>query len=416
MSHSYTKVQTIHSFSFSANSAEGITFAASGTQSAYAIMQTFITKVANDILADPQVQSDIGSDWQRVWGPIVWSKEQENQTAHADNTMGAYYSPSQKLFVVAVAGTNPISSFGWIDEDFDVISTVKWNTISREGSGAISKGTSVGLNVLLNMKDAANGDRTLVEQLYHYIQTNNITGAELAVAGHSLGGALSPTLALYLSDQKSDWDANDTISVSTYPTAGPTPGTKSFAEYYQTQIDDGKITYLSLYNPIDCVPQAWVLDNLAKIPTLYGDQIPAAQNPVIGTIAAGLALASIDGAHYGNYLFDDYTQVTPFQPLRGSSFDKGIDQKVKDKLKSHYEYLLPSSLKDYFVNIQNVARFAAQAAVQHTSAYAPLLGITTFMNAYKGIVDQDKPGGSSATGAVDLAVKQATGIDLDLGQ
>jgi len=411
---SYNKVQKIHSFSFSVNSAEGITFSPSGRSSAFQVMQKFVTEVAKDVLANKTVQSYIGNDWQTVWGPIVWSKLEKNVTAHADNTMGAYYSPSQKLFVVAVAGTNPISSYGWIDEDFDVITTVKWDTVTGTGSGSISQGTLTGLNVLLNMTDPANKNKTLVEALSDYIKSKSITGAELAVSGHSLGGALSPTLALYLSDKKSDWDPNNNVSMSTYPTAGPTPGNKTFANYYESQISAGKITYLSLYNPLDCVPQAWVLDDIATIPKMYESEIPVKDNPVIGTIATGLALASIDGAHYNNFLLDYYTQVTPFQTLRGSSFDTTIDKEVKKKLKAYYKLFLPSNLKPYYSNVVNIARFAAQAAAQHTVEYAPMLGISDFMTQYKAIVKADTPSDSNTSHPVNSAVKQAIGVDLKL--
>lgn len=414
MSGSYNQIQQIHSFSFSANSAEGITFQGSGSKSAFEVMQDYVTKVAHDVLADTDIQKYIGSDWQPVWGPIVWSKDQHNQTAHSDNTMGAYYSPSQNLFVVAIAGTNPISPYGWVVEDFDVITTVKWDSISGAGSGSVSQGTATGLGVLLNMKDPSRDNQGLIETLHNFIHDHSISNAELAVSGHSLGGALSPVMALYLSDTQSSWDPDGSVSISAYPTAGPTPGNKTFANYYEKQINDKKIKYLSLYNPIDCVPQAWVIDNIGTIPSLYEEHIPSADNPVIGTISTGAAMASIDGAHYGNYLFDYYTQVTPFQTLRGASFDTSIDDKVTGKLKSYYKYLLPSSLEGYYQALVNVARFAAQAAVQHTSAYDPLLKITEFMSDYKTIVANDAPSNAKVTSAVNNAVKKAIGVDLDL--
>ncbi|MEM9545826.1 MAG: hypothetical protein AAGA77_07630 [Bacteroidota bacterium] len=414
MSGSYNKIQNIHSFSFSVNSAEGITFYPSGRQSAFEVMQKYVTKVSRDILKNAQVQGYIGSDWKPVWGPIVWSKDQNNTTAHSDNTMGAYYSPSQKLFVVAVAGTNPISSYGWIDEDFDVLTTVEWNDVTGKGSGSISQGTYTGLNILLNMTDPSQKNKTLLVALKDFVKSNSINHAEIAVAGHSLGGALSPTLALYLSDKKSEWDPNDGIHVSTFPTAGPTPGNETFANYYEDQINERKITYLSLYNPIDCVPQAWVIDNLASIPKLYEDHIPSDENPVISTLVTGAAMASIDGAHYNNFLFDYYKQVTPFQALRGASFDTSIDNIVKDKLKWYYKYLLPSSLEPYFQDLVNVVRFAAQAAVQHTSAYDELLNITDFMTEYKAIVAQDTPTQSDIRYPINEAIKRAIKVDLKL--
>ncbi len=411
MAGSYSNSQIIHSFSFSSNSPGGLTFSGSGGQSAFQEMQAYVTKVSKDILANTTIQGYIGSDWVPVWGPVVWANERDNTTAHADNTMGAYYSPSLKLFIIAIAGTNPNSPYGWIDEDFDVATTVTWESITGVSGGSVSQGTATGLNILLTMEDPNNSNVTLLNALKNYISTNSITSAELAVAGHSLGGALSPTLALYLSDMRSSWDPSGVVSLSTYPTAGPTPGNSTFVKHYEKEIADNKIAYTSLYNPIDSVPQAWELDTLANIPTLYESDIPATENPVIGTVSAGLGLLSLKGS--GFLALYPYKQICPWTSLTGSAFNTTVDDSVTKVLKPIYKYALPKSLQAYYDNLVNVARFAAQAAAQHTIAYSPLLDITDFMTEYDAILANNKPTTATSVDLINEAVKNASGVDLE---
>jgi hypothetical protein len=72
----------------------------------------------------------IGDDWTPVWCPISYVVDPTAATVHADNAMGSYYSPSQKYFVIAIAGTNPNSSCDWLDEDGAVSATIAWGTVS----------------------------------------------------------------------------------------------------------------------------------------------------------------------------------------------------------------------------------------------------------------------------------------------
>ena len=74
----------------------------------------FRRRVSEILSADPTIQGFIGADWTPVWGPIVWANPaQQGPNYIADNTLACYYSPSQKLFVIAIAGTNPGSLFDW---------------------------------------------------------------------------------------------------------------------------------------------------------------------------------------------------------------------------------------------------------------------------------------------------------------
>ncbi|HYJ06676.1 MAG TPA: hypothetical protein VEX43_16190, partial [Chthoniobacterales bacterium] len=244
----YTIEQQVAAFTFSVDSAADLSFAS------LADMQDYVLTIANVNLADPVIQGMLGSDWTLVWGPVVWiNPAQQGTSLTVDNTMACYYSPSQKLFVIAVAGTNPTSMFDWEREDFDISSMVAWSTISpgsgsSSTSGYISTGSSNGMNIIL-LQMTEDGT-SLLKALQSYIQTNNINGSTIVIGGHSLGGALAPCLGLYLFDNLAILQlAGQNIAVYAY--AGPTPGDKVFATYYDSRINGTTFAYSSQYNTID---------------------------------------------------------------------------------------------------------------------------------------------------------------------
>jgi hypothetical protein len=235
-------LQQIYSLSFSVNSASGLSWKQADCKSGMLAMQEYVTKVAHDVLTET---TGIIGQWKPIWGPIVYANNPTSGSVHADNTMGMYYNEAENTIVIAIAGTNVNSPYGWLVEDFSVHKTVSWELITGvPSSGNVSKGTSTGLNILLNMTNATNV--SVITALKNFLETNTFeNNPQLAVAGHSLGGALSPTLALYLVDKRNDWDPNNTVAVGAFPTAGPTPGDEGFASYYEKQIANQNIYYLT---------------------------------------------------------------------------------------------------------------------------------------------------------------------------
>lgn len=407
----------IHSLSFASNSGFGKIFEDESTsQKSYEKLQEYVTAVSNKVLSDKRTQKYIGDDWETVWGPVVYSHDKNSSFARADNTMGVYFSKKESLFVIAIAGTNSISSFGWMKEDFHVNKTAVWKDLTGKGKGDISQGTATGLVILVDkMKDKARNDKKLLAGIKEYIESNNITQAEVAVTGHSLGGALSPALALYLSNKRKEWSANATIQMSTYPTAGPTIGVDrvdsitrrhkqdSFPAYYEQEIKIKNIKYHSVINSLDIVPLAWNKENLARIPKLYEDN--GIKDVSFGTMALAAVLN---------------TQKKPKKKSKGKSFKdleaikqyvyrhieptevkKGIfDNKTEKEIKRFFEWLsknpkvkdkyIPKSLQPNLENLKNTIRFFLQAGYQHVPAYNKLLGITEFMKEYGKVASDVK--------------------------
>lgn len=406
----YSSTQIVYTFSDSVGSAAGLSFDNSSGEG-LATMQTYVTTVEKAVLADTTIQSLIGTDWTPVWGPVVYANDTSGATVIADNTMGCYYSPSNKLFVVAIAGTNPSSPFDWLDEDFDVHTLVPWTTAGGSGSGNISAGTNTGLQILLGM---TSGGSTMLQALASYITTNSITGETIAVTGHSLGGALSPVLALYMHDNAATLGLSGQ-SLAAYPTAGPTPGDKDFAQTYEAVMSKaGGITYSSLYNTLDVIPCAWEEDLLATIPTIYDENIKPAPtdsppDDFMGIVTCGLQLNALATLFLP---YNPYTQVsTNRNPLTGT-FNNIVDSDVQSKLQD-VSLVLPSALRAYVSTLTNVARFAAQAVAQHTVAYPSLLNISDFDTEYQKILAANKPSSAAQIDGTNAAVARLTGLDLE---
>jgi hypothetical protein len=424
MSATYSQEQQIHSLSLLSNAVFGVSV--TQAQGGAAELQTIADTIVSQTLADSTVQGLIGDDWTTVWGPIVYSSDPGANSVVADNTMILFNSPSQNLFVLAIAGTNIDSMYDWFKEDFAVNSRVSWSSIVgsdvhipfKDLLAAVSGGAATGLQTLLGMQDS-NGN-TMIDALTTAVGKLTNT-ATLAVAGHSLGGALSPTMALYLHDiqqTSSNWNTSGNInSIQAWPTAGPTPGNGSWASYYEyvvgTELSQygAPLSYTSKYNTLDVVPQAWQKSTLANVPTIYEPNIsqPKGSNPtevITGVLAVGAVLNSVDTSN----LLSLFNQVTPWTSMAGT-FDTTTDTGIKNKLQN-IGLVIPSELsayQDYFVNL---ARFLAQMAFQHTTAYNTLLDIEDFAAEYATIKQNNNPDGKSDAQLHEEALGRRLGVDL----
>ena len=95
---------------------------------------------------------------------------------------------------------------------------------------------------------------------------------DVAVTGHSKGGALAPVVALWLQelltspDAAERWDGERGARVSCHAFAGPTPGNARLADRIDRVLGTG---HHHLRNANDVVTHAWQLDELEAIPSLY---------------------------------------------------------------------------------------------------------------------------------------------------
>jgi hypothetical protein len=262
---------------------------------AQAAAQAYLTglfaKNVSTTLADPASQEKIGNDWTIVWGPATVvigpdKIDQKGGSATFSATNSAYVVRSQRenRYVLAIAGTNPFSGYDWIVEDVFIAPGVTWEsalqTWSKSGSPVVptststpnlTSGTFVGVTNVLGLQDPAT--QATLQSFLGSLRLDAST--TLTVTGHSLGGALAPTLALALIDPQAPLSSLARSQVRAYPTAGPTPGNVAFAEHYFEYLpasvgtQNWQIWNADLWNNYDLVPRAWGTDSLILLPGLY---------------------------------------------------------------------------------------------------------------------------------------------------
>jgi hypothetical protein len=268
------------------------------------------------------------------------------------------------------------------------------------------------------MKDSSG--QTMVEALSKFA-ANHTNPTTLAVTGHSLGGALSPTMALYLFDSQklsTGWNANQNINViAVYATAGPTPGNRSFADYITHTAglsDTVTYAYSSQYNSLDVIPQAWESGTLDKVPGIYESNINviSGSNPseaIVGTLATIAFLKTLSKSTlYTNV----YKQASVWTEMTGT-FSTDVDDQVTKKLKlAEIEFVLPKTLKTYAAYFINFVRFMAQMGFQHTEAYDTLLNITGFVSAFNTIKSGLLKSDQTPEQLREAAVSRIVGLDL----
>jgi hypothetical protein len=273
-----------------------------------------------------EYQKQLGK-WEIVWGPIAVTYDTFYFPINAMYLAQSGDDPSQ--YVLAVAGTNPVSLFDWLIEDALVSYQLPW-PFDLSGDSKFALGTAIGLTIILDNAPSSTlpGAGKTIREFLAGLSNKKIN---LLVNGHSLGGALSPTLALWLKNTQILWDTLFQAKISSLPTAGPTPGNSAFAAYLTE-----KVPVTRTWNTLDIVPHAWEESLLAELPTLYAPTIP--DDDAI-TFLVGIAE---DLAKNG-----DYTQSEP-----DSTFSLGLDGQL--------------------VNPKNpdVLNYLIQAGYQHTTAYS----------------------------------------------
>jgi hypothetical protein len=181
-------------------------------------------KIEDALRSPTAVRSFLGGDWKVVWGPVLSNTAKTNRnsgvtTFVTDNAMyvakGLDANTGRDIYVVAISGTNLVSTKGGLVEDFNVFKKIDWDA---PGGGQLSAGTHVGLGILTAMKDRTTG-KTLIEFL-------------ASLAGATLGDA-------------------------------------QFATYAATKLGD---QYFSIINRYDIVPNSWENDMFDRMPGLYKDK------------------------------------------------------------------------------------------------------------------------------------------------
>jgi hypothetical protein len=216
--------------------------------------QSVIRKFDKVTTAYPQY---LGAPWQLVWGPVVY-QHQETESRVADNTAFVARGTGdggKPVYIVAIAGTNPQSAFDVFTEDLSVL---QQDSFGRPLQGKIANGTRIGRDVIESLVSGVS--------LLEFLRNVGGEDATIVFAGHSLGGALVPVVAVdYVANQ--NLDPKRYANIYLCPTAGPTPGDLFFENLYSRTFRARDGFNVNLVSSLDPVPHAW--NDLGKIRTIY---------------------------------------------------------------------------------------------------------------------------------------------------
>lgn len=192
---------------------------------------------------------------QVVWGPVFKGID----WFLSYSAMFVVLNPATEEYTVVIRGTNPVSLYSWLYEDFDVSTTQPFNTLAPHApaSALISTATYNGLTDLLSM--SSNG-----QSVAEYLQT--VQPGYLYVTGHSLGGTLTPPMFAYLNDVL--YGGGYVHNMAYWSFAGLTSGDAGFAAYFNSL---GNPAFPGrLVNPLDIAPLCFPSGGLENVYNIYG--------------------------------------------------------------------------------------------------------------------------------------------------
>ena len=224
--------------------------------------------------------------WTVPW--VGLTDDQANFAFIAEN------SAANQLAVVlrgSVFRANP-SSAGPIDvgEDMDVSRVKPWTFFEGQPAVTISKGAFTALTEIttatcqVDTKAPGMNGTTLLEALTA-LNAGTTGGPTIYVTGHSLGGCMTTTVALYLLGNLPD------CVFQVYNFAGPSAGLADFADLFDANFGAQSATECSSWRVVniwDAVPHAW--ETLRHLYTFYPKPGPSANAEITAMIAAAHAL------------------------------------------------------------------------------------------------------------------------------
>lgn len=316
------------------------------------------------------------SDWTLVWGPVSYTVP---GSKYQDNLLFVAQKTGTSQYVIATRGTNFASQVDWFLEDFEIVETMPWpmpSATSKAASGAaISESTSIGMTIQISESMMVDDGVSLLNFLKNITKNGAI---DVCVTGHSLGGVLANTLALYMLENPTLWDssANAQSTVCCISFAAPTGGNALYASnalsVFQAAVSKGTFPGWdasigscldNVCCNMDAAPLVWTASNLYSdgaagsvfsiyaSPTNPSDNIDFANLKGLGSEEWNLFQSMVLGAVSGLTEAHDYTQLVTTDSFPGNFIGNSLS----------FESL--SSLQFY------LGAFAAQAVWQHSNSY-----------------------------------------------
>lgn len=222
-------------------------------------------KFIQDSLEKALTKALQNKDWEVAWGPRVFKANPTDTKEGPEAVWYAAKSKSKPICVVAVAGTAVYSQTAWQEINFAVDKIVdfdKWVDSWKGGSineppvfqgtpnprqAYCSLGTCRGVKIIVtNPSNAVQKGK----RLYEYLNDTVIPSKQQIIfTGHSLGGAIAPTVAYSLLQSK--FCKFERVQI--YPSAGASPGNGVFSKNFASAFETAR----NLFNVWDVVPNAW---------------------------------------------------------------------------------------------------------------------------------------------------------------
>jgi hypothetical protein len=374
----YNDYQMTFIMSMIANFAPPQENATDPASAAQAIQTNFASKLPGIIAA-----ADFPVDVTVAWGPYVVVEPKDinkDGTATATNTMLVFKYPSQTVegineYVVSIAGTKTTSIFDAIDEDLLGGKIADWPYCPEPNNIQISHGTLHGINLLLGLNSS--------NSITNYFSTLDDPNAIITVTGHSLGGALSPAMALVLFGSTTTYSDIPTHAKTQnwttriYALAGPDVGNSYYVDYLKATFPPQAEPVVKwqqfnckIWNSLDIVPQVWSKGFESYIDNIYGNQLetPVVVKLLLGTL--NTTLLNLNG------------QVNPYicsDPNREGQFVGTF----KTALLANGSMTADDCDSASSSTQESIAEsnFIDQILYQHINAYFEEIGVSKFHNA-----------------------------------
>jgi hypothetical protein len=336
-----------------------------------------------------RIRDVVGPGWEIVWGPVVWQHPGAKPTDVPDNVWYVARNHAVQFddgeicptYVLAIAGTaGGLQDYDWLVEDCNVDAVVDlkdWihgsggitvqpvaSKSSNVDHALVANGTIQAVYTLINTPPPSSA-HAAGKPLYKFMEdlsTEIEAGTRVVFTGHSLGAALSPTLALTLKEA-GFLKREDSRRVRVYPTAGASPGNEGFVNLYKDyfpgfgDFDTSAVWNLNIVNMLDPVPQAWCTDtasepaqNLSNLLTIFGTLPPVLAFTVRFVVSSMISTALKSKTIYRPLPISAFAGPILDPP---SSFDDLIKIALSQHLDAYVDYILPSS------QAQAIAGFAA---------------------------------------------------------
>lgn len=237
-----------------------------------------------------------------VWGPVY----KGNDWRFSDSLMYVVCNNSTNEYTVVIRGTNPVSVFSWLTEDFDIATTKPFSDFvpTAPANALLSKATYNGLNDLLALSDSG---ASVVDFL------KSVNPRFLYVTGHSLGGTLVAPMFAYLNDQL--YGGGFVHNMADWAFAGITPGNSIFADYYNS-LGNPEFAW-RIHNPLDIVPLLFPSGGVDAVKDIYDSY--------------GLKMSLLDPIRLLlDHLFDESAKNNYTQPLGDQVLTAEFNEKKKD--------------------------------------------------------------------------------------